>query len=74
MAGKLVGSAYLYRKGLIRKAQLAWYCRKYSSKNPQSILKIAVPDTIILELDQRSLFGENMYDAEDVLEVTNFVS
>jgi hypothetical protein len=74
------------RKGLIRKAQLAWYLkcappsflllqkynilfRKYYTKKEGSILARAVPDTIILELDQRSLHCSAMYDVKDALQV-----
>lgn len=49
---------------------VAYLCpRKYYTKTENSILRRAVPDTIILELDQRSLSSPALYDAEDALEV-----
>lgn len=48
-AGKHKASSYMIRKGLSRKAQLAYYTRLYVCKHPNSILKDAIPKTIILD-------------------------
>lgn len=47
--GKQNASAYVVRKGLSRKAQLALQCRKYVSKHPSCSLKSAIPFTIVVE-------------------------
>lgn len=49
LAGKMGASSYLVRKGLSRKAQLSLQLRRFCSKHPQSVLKKAVPKTIIIE-------------------------
>lgn len=49
MTGKHGAASYLVRKGLSRKAQLALQMRKYLAKHPKSILKTAIPFTIIIE-------------------------
>ena len=42
-------NSYLVRKGLTRKAQLAYQLKKYTSKRPQSALCQAVPETLTIE-------------------------
>jgi tubulin---tyrosine ligase len=42
-------SSYMIRKGLSRKAQLAFYTHLYICKNPQSVLKDAIPKTITFD-------------------------
>ena len=42
-------NSYLVRKGLGRKAQLAYQLRKYLSKRPQSPMARAVPETLVIE-------------------------
>lgn len=42
-------SSYLVRKGLSRKAQFSLQIKKHLSKNPQSILQLSVPFTLIVE-------------------------
>lgn len=49
LAGKHSASCYLVRKGLSRKAQLALQIKRYASKHPHTILKDAVPYTLIIE-------------------------
>jgi hypothetical protein len=47
---KMGASSYFVRKGISRKAQLAIYTSKYIiTKNPKSILKQAIPQTIVIE-------------------------
>lgn len=47
--GKHTASSYLVRKGLSRKAQLALQIKRYTSKHPETILKDAVPYSVIIE-------------------------
>ncbi|GKY94201.1 hypothetical protein MPSEU_000386100 [Mayamaea pseudoterrestris] len=42
-------SSYRIRKGLSRKAQLALYLNRHVSKHPKSVLKNAIPETVILD-------------------------
>lgn len=49
MSGRHHAASYLVRKGLSRKAQLALQIRRYVSKHPTSVLRRAVPFTVILE-------------------------
>lgn len=49
LGGKYAASSYLVRKGLSRKAQLSLQARRYVSKHPASILKNAMPKTIVVE-------------------------
>jgi hypothetical protein len=49
MSGKDHASSYVVRKGLSRKAQMALQIRKNVAKHPDSILKRAVPKTLIVE-------------------------
>lgn len=42
-------SSYCIRKGLSRKAQLAYYTHRHVCKNPDSILGTSIPQTIILD-------------------------
>lgn len=70
MQGTCGASSYLVRKGLSRKAQLALQLKKYCSKHPQSILKSAVPFTIVLETwnafeEMKLDFGRGVYASFD---------
>jgi putative hemolysin len=49
LAGTHGASSYCVRKGLSRKAQLAHFTRLHVCKNPDSILKDTLPQTIILD-------------------------
>lgn len=49
MSGSCGASSYLVRKGLSRKAQLSLQLKRYCSKNTNSVLKKAVPYTLVLE-------------------------
>jgi hypothetical protein len=48
-AGKHAASSYCIRKGLSRKAQLAHYTHRHVCKNPDSILRDAMPQTVVLD-------------------------
>jgi tubulin---tyrosine ligase len=62
----LLGNSYCIRKGLIRKSQMAYCIRKYTSKNSDSILKQAVPETYLFELDDPYYFEEAMSEVFEV--------
>jgi tubulin--tyrosine ligase len=49
LAGKHGASSYCIRKGISRKAQLALYTHRHVCKFPDSVLKDAMPLTLILE-------------------------
>eukprot|EP01116_Phalansterium_solitarium_P011281 TRINITY_DN26911_c0_g1_i1.p1 TRINITY_DN26911_c0_g1~~TRINITY_DN26911_c0_g1_i1.p1 ORF type:complete len:392 (-),score=117.07 TRINITY_DN26911_c0_g1_i1:73-1248(-) len=59
-------NAYCIRKGLIRKAQLAYVCKKYVAKHLDSILARAVPETYQFEMDDPYYFEEAMNDVFEV--------
>lgn len=42
-------NSYLVRKGLSRKAQLAFHLRKFLAKRPESPMTAAVPETLVIE-------------------------
>lgn len=48
-AGKHGASSYCIRKGLSRKAQLAYHTRRHITKNPESILREAIPNTVVVD-------------------------
>jgi hypothetical protein len=48
-AGKHGASSYMIRKGMSRKAQLAFYTRLYTSKHPACVLRQAMPLTVVIE-------------------------
>jgi hypothetical protein len=49
LAGQHGAASYCIRKGLSRKAQLAYYTHRHVCKNPDSILAHALPQTVILD-------------------------
>ena len=49
LTGKHCASSYCIRKGISRKAQLAHYTHRHICKNPESILKNAIPPTVVLD-------------------------
>ena len=49
LAGRHGASSYCIRKGLSRKAQLAYYTHRHVCKHPTSLLKDAIPQTVILD-------------------------
>jgi hypothetical protein len=61
-----LSNAYCIRKGLIRKAQLAYNVTKYLSKYPSSILQTAIPETWLFELDHVDYFEEAMNEVFEV--------
>jgi hypothetical protein len=54
------------RKGLIRKAQLAFLVRKYCAKRPHSILHRTVPETHIMSVDDPEYLEEALNDVYEV--------
>ncbi|KAJ2833656.1 tubulin--tyrosine ligase [Coemansia furcata] len=59
-------SAYCIRKGLIRKAQMAFNVQLFIAKNPDSILKTGVPETWIFELDDVDYLDEALMECYEV--------
>lgn len=49
LEGQVKANSYLVRKGLSRKAQLAYHLHKYLCKRPISCLKKAFPETLVIE-------------------------
>ncbi|KAJ2080616.1 tubulin--tyrosine ligase [Coemansia sp. RSA 988] len=67
-SGSVFSSAYCYRKGLIRKAQMAFNIKLYMAKHPDSVLHRGVPETWIFELDDLDYLDEALmecYEVED---------
>ncbi|KAJ2716672.1 putative tubulin--tyrosine ligase pby1 [Coemansia spiralis] len=59
-------SAYCYRKGLIRKAQMAFNIRLYAAKHPESVLHRGVPETWVFELDDIDYLDEALMECFEV--------
>ena len=66
LCGQHGASSYCVRKGLSRKAQLAYYTHRYICKYPTSILKNTLPQTIIIDTwpvwDCSSSYSSNSQD------------
>ena len=54
------------RKGLIRKAHLAHNLKKWSAKHPGGALAAAVPETLVMEVDDVDYIDEALADAYEV--------
>ncbi len=54
------------RKGLIRKAHLAHNLKKWSAKHPGGALAAAVPETLVMEVDNVEYIDEALADAYEV--------
>jgi tubulin---tyrosine ligase len=63
---KLLFNSYCIRKGLIRKAHVAYYIKKYLLKTPNSILSKFIPETYVFELDYLEYLDEAMNDCFEV--------
>ncbi|KAJ2596300.1 tubulin--tyrosine ligase [Coemansia sp. RSA 1722] len=61
-------NAYCIRKGLIRKAQMAFNIKLYTAKHPESVLKTGVPETWIFELDDIDYLDEALMECYEVEE------
>ncbi|KAG2180412.1 hypothetical protein INT44_003416 [Umbelopsis vinacea] len=61
-----LANSYCIRKGLIRKSQMAYNLTKYMSKHPDSILKTAIPETWLFELDHIDYLDEAMNEVFEV--------
>ena len=59
-------NSYCIRKGLIRKAQNAYYLKKYLSKKPNSPLARYFPETYVFELDYIEYLDEALNDVFEV--------
>jgi tubulin---tyrosine ligase len=63
---KLLFNSYCIRKGLIRKAQLAYYLKKYIAKKPNSQLVKYLPETYVFELDYLDYLDEALNECYEV--------
>lgn len=63
---KILFNSYCIRKGLIRKAHIAYYIKKYLLKNSKSTLAKHVPETCIFELDYIDYLDEALNEAFEV--------
>ncbi|KAJ2614376.1 tubulin--tyrosine ligase [Coemansia sp. RSA 1365] len=67
-SSSVFSNAYCYRKGLIRKAQMAFNIKLHMAKNPDSVLHSGVPETWVFELDDLDYLDEALmecYEVED---------
>lgn len=62
----LMANSYCIRKGLIRKSQMAYVIHKHLSKHDGCILKSAIPETYLFELDDPYYFEEAMNEVFEV--------
>lgn len=64
---KVLFNSYCIRKGLIRKAQLAFYLQKYiSKKGPSRLLAKFIPPTYVFTLDYLDYIDEALNDLFEV--------
>ncbi|RCK59399.1 putative tubulin--tyrosine ligase PBY1 [Candida viswanathii] len=63
--------SYIYRKALIRKHYLANTIHHYVTKNPESVLKQAVPESYQLEVDYAEFLDDALDDAYELREEIN---
>ncbi|RUP16260.1 tubulin-tyrosine ligase family-domain-containing protein [Jimgerdemannia flammicorona] len=63
-----LANSYCIRKGLIRKAQMAFNVTKYLTKRPESILGTAVPETWLFEIDHVDYMDEALNEVFDVVQ------
>lgn len=66
LAGLQVASSYCIRKGLIRKAHLAFNTKKWAAKYPNGRLAAALPETWVLEVDDVDYIDEALCDVPEV--------
>jgi tubulin--tyrosine ligase len=64
-------NSFCIRKGLIRKAQIAYYLRKYLSKKVVSPLAKYIPETYVFELDYIDYLDEALNDVFEVEQALN---
>jgi hypothetical protein len=62
----VIFNSFCIRKGLIRKAQIAFYLKKYLSKKPDSPLAKYIPETYVFELDYIDYLDEALNDVYEV--------
>jgi hypothetical protein len=67
--GNQIASSYCIRKGLIRKAHLAHNLKKWNAKHPGGRLVRAVPETLVMVLDDIEYFEEALSDVYEVFSV-----
>jgi tubulin--tyrosine ligase len=64
-------NSFCIRKGLIRKAQIAYYLKKYLSKKGDSPLAKYLPETYVFELDYIDYLDEALNDVFEVEQALN---
>ena len=65
-SGKTMASSFAVRKGLTRKAQLAFGLKKWCSKRPASPLVGCFPETHVLQVDDVDYIDEALSDLPEV--------
>ncbi|KAJ2450339.1 tubulin--tyrosine ligase [Coemansia sp. RSA 2336] len=70
-SNSVFANAYCFRKGLIRKAQMAFNFKLYTTKHPESILCRGVPETWVFELDDVDYIDEALMECYEVDEGMN---
>ena len=63
---RVLFNSFCIRKGLIRKAQMAYYLRKYIAKKPDCLLAKYLPETYVFELDYLDYLDEALNDCFEV--------
>lgn len=71
LSGELTANAYFVRKGLIRKAQLAFNIEKFVKKNPDCFLKKAFPESYPIELHHPDYFDEILCELPEEVQNLN---
>lgn len=66
MPGQQIACCYCIRKGLIRKAHLAFNAKKWAAKHPQGKLAGAIPETWPLEVYDVDYIDEALCDVPEV--------
>ena len=64
--GTLYTSAYCVRKGLTRKANMAYNLKKWASKHPAGALARALPETLLFEFWDMEYFDEALAEIFEV--------
>eukprot|EP00936_MAST-01D_sp_MAST-1D-sp1_P001687 g1687.t1 len=62
-SNRLHGSCFSTRRGLIRKANLAYNLQKWSVKRPKGALAACTPETIIVQIDDKSQLEQVLRDS-----------
>jgi len=66
LAGQLHTAGFCVRKGLIRKAQLAYNLKRWAAKHPESLLAAATPETLQFEFSDVDYLDEALAEVFEV--------